>query len=79
MPHSPNVGFNSMASLHIYSTVTNAVRPNEYSEEFTGPQEQVQKLFKEPVAIENGVLKLPDRPGLGLELDYEYLETRIQQ
>ena len=79
MPHSPNVGPNSMASLHIYSTVTNAVRPHEYSEEFTGPQEQVQKLFKEPVEIKNGVIKLPDRPGLGLELDYEYLETRIEQ
>ena len=79
MPHSPNVGPNSMASLHIYSTVTNAVRTHEYSEEFPGPQEQVQKLFKEPVEIKNGVIKLPDRPGLGLELDYEYLETRIEQ
>ena len=34
MPHSPSVGANSMASLHLYSTVTNAVRPHEFSEEF---------------------------------------------
>ena len=79
MPHSHNVGPNSMASLHIYSTVTNAVRPYEYSEEFTEPQEQVQKLFKEPVEIKNGLIKLPDRPGLGLELNYEYLSTRIEE
>ena len=37
MPHSPNVGANSAASLHAYSTISNAVRPHEFSEEFTGP------------------------------------------
>ena len=73
MPHSPSVGANSMASLHLYSTITNAVRPHEFSEEFTGPAEQVARLFKEPVLPVNGVLTLPDRPGLGLEIDEEYL------
>jgi len=74
MPHSPNVGANSMASLHLYATVTNAVRPHEFSEEFTGPAEQVANLFKEPVLPNNGSISIPDRPGLGLEVDPEALE-----
>lgn len=77
MPHSPNIGANSMASLHLYSTVTNAIRPHEYSEEFTGPPEQVSLLFKEPVLPKNGAIKLPDRPGIGLELDEKHLEKAL--
>lgn len=79
MPHSPVVGPNSMASLNIYSTVTNGIRPHEYSEEFTGPPEQVLKLFKDPVEINNGTITLPDRPGLGLELNEEYFKSRIEE
>ena len=44
MPHSSNVGANSLASLQAYSTVTNAVRPHEFSEEFTRPVEQILEL-----------------------------------
>ena len=77
MPHSPSVGANSMASLHLYSTVTNAVRPHEFSEEFTVPAEELAKLYKEPVIPENGHISLPDRPGLGLELDQQALKEFI--
>jgi L-alanine-DL-glutamate epimerase-like enolase superfamily enzyme len=77
MPHSPNIGANSAASLHAYSTVTNAVRPHEFSEEFTGPTERVAELFVDPIVPENGKIKLPDRPGLGLELDQKALSKAI--
>ncbi len=77
MPHSPNVGANSVASLHAYSTVTNAVRPHEFSEEFTGPAERVAELFVDPIIPENGVIKLPDRPGLGLDFDDAALQRAI--
>ena len=77
MPHSPSVGVNSVASLHAYSTVTNAVRPHEFSEEFTGPAERVASLFVDPIIPENGVIKLPDRPGFGLEFDEAELEKAI--
>ena len=77
MPHSPSVGVNSVASLHAYSTVTNAVRPHEFSEEFTGPTERVASLFVAPIIPENGVIKLPDRPGFGLEFDEAELEKAI--
>jgi L-alanine-DL-glutamate epimerase-like enolase superfamily enzyme len=69
MPHSPVVGINFVASLHAYATVTNAVRPHEFSEEFTGPAEHIAKLFKEPIIPVDGRVTLPDRPGFGLELD----------
>ena len=69
MPHSPNIGPNAAASLHAYSTVTNAVRPHEFSEEFTGLAEVVGEIYQEPLIPEGGVIRLPDRPGLGLELD----------
>ncbi len=69
MPHSPNIGPNAAASLHAYSTVTNAVRPHEFSEEFTGPAEVVGEIYQEPLIPEDGVIRLPDRPGLGLEID----------
>ncbi len=77
MPHSPNIGANSLASLHAYSTVTNAIRPHEFSEEFTGPAEGVAELFQEPIIPENGKIKLSDRPGLGLELDENALAAAI--
>ena len=68
-----------MASLHLYSTVTNAVRPHEFSEEFTGPAEEVSRLNKEPVLPKNGEISLPDRPGLGLEIDPNALKTFIDE
>lgn len=79
MPHSPSVGANSMASLHLYSTVTNAVRPHEFSEEFTGPAEEVSKLYQEPILPKNGTISLPDRPGLGLEINPDALKNFIDE
>ena len=77
MPHSPSIGANSLASLHAYSTVTNAVRPHEFSDEFTGPVDRIAALYVDPIIPENGVIKLSDRPGLGLELDQKALADAI--
>ena len=77
MPHCPQAGINLIGSLHAYVTVTNAVRPHEFSEEFTGPVENVAKLFKEPIIPENGSITLSDRPGLGLEYDENELKKVI--
>ena len=57
--------------------MTNAVRPHEYSEEFTGPVEAVAELFVEPIVPESGKIRLSDRPGLGLELDPKTLSKAI--
>ncbi len=77
MPHSPSAGINSVASLHAYSTVGNATRPHEFSEEFTGPVEETAVLFEEPIVPDNGTITLPDRPGWGLTLNEDALKQAI--
>ena len=69
MPHSPQAGINSMASLHTYSTVQNATRPHEFSTEFSGPLDEVAELYGNGVLPKKGVMHLSDRPGLGIELN----------
>ena len=69
MPHSPQAGINSMASLHTYSTVQNATRPHEFSTEFSGPLDQVHELYGDVVIPVKGQMHLSDRPGLGIELN----------
>lgn len=69
MPHSPQAGINSMASLHTYASVQNATRPHEFSTEFSGPLEDVVDLYGEAVAPVEGSMLLSDRSGLGIELN----------
>ncbi|MDP6666997.1 MAG: mandelate racemase/muconate lactonizing enzyme family protein [Dehalococcoidia bacterium] len=69
MPHSPQAGINSMASLHAYSTVQNATRPHEFSTEFSGPLDEVAELYGNGVLPKSGDMILSDRPGLGIELN----------
>ena len=68
-----------MASLHLYATITNAVRPHEFSEEFTGPAEEVAKLYQEPILPVNGSISIPDRPGLGLEIDQKAFQSMLDE
>ena len=69
MPHSPQAGINSMASLHVYATLQNATRPHEFSTEFSGPLDEVAELFGEDVLPQNGTMVLSDKPGLGIDLN----------
>ncbi len=71
--YAPRI-ISSAASLHLYSTVTNAVRPHEYSTEFSGPKEVFESLFQQPIVVKDGDAELPNRPGLGLELDMRTVE-----
>ena len=64
MPHSPQAGINSMASLHVYATVQNATRPHEFSIEFSGPLDDVADLYGEDVLPRDGAMVLTDRAGL---------------
>lgn len=79
MPHSPNVGANMVASLHAYCTMANAVRPHEFSEEFTGPADAIAELFTEPIIPQGGTITLTDRPGLGLEFDQKALKAATEK
>ena len=69
MPHSPQAGINSMASLHVYATVQNATRPHEFSTEFSGPLDDVAELYGEDVLPRDGAMILTDRPGFGIALN----------
>lgn len=69
MPHSPQAGINSMASLHTYATTLNATRPHEFSTEFSGPLDDVHDLYGDVVIPDKGVMHLSDRPGLGIDLN----------
>ena len=75
MPHSPQAGINSMASLHTYATQQNATRPHEFSIEFSGPLDDVAELFGERVLPKDGAMELSDKPGFGIELN----ETALQR
>jgi D-arabinonate dehydratase/D-galactarolactone cycloisomerase len=77
MPHSPYMGLNGAASLHVYATLINAVQPHEFSTEGTASIDEIASLFVEPIVPHEGRVELPDRPGLGLELDERALEAAI--
>ena len=69
MPHSPNTGINSVASIHCYSTIKNAIRPHEFSTEFAPPLDDIAALYGDHVVPTDGVITLTDKPGLGIDLD----------
>lgn len=73
MPHCPSAGISSAASLHLYSTYVNATRPHEY--QVWDPA--VLDLYREPIRPKDGVVTLPDGPGLGLELDEDVLASLL--
>lgn len=74
MPHSPQAGINSMASLHVYATTLNANRPHEFSTEFSGPLDEVAELYGEHVIPKEGTMFLTDKPGLGIDLNEATVE-----
>ena len=74
MPHCPSATIAAAASLHLYATVTNGVRPHEFSYEGFSSREQLESLFLEPLRPGDGYVALSDKPGLGLEIDDKVLE-----
>ena len=78
MPHSPQAGINSIASLHAYSTVQNATRPHEFSTEFSGSLDDIAELYGENVIPKNGSITLNKKPGLGIEIN-EKVVTKMSK
>lgn len=75
MPHSPQAGINSMASIHVYATVQKATRPHEFSTEFSGPLEELAQLYGDHVVPKDGEINLTSRPGIGIDLNESKLEA----
>ncbi len=61
------------AGLALCATLPLSTRPQE----FTGPRPDLDELFKEPLELKEGQITLPDRPGLGLEIDEKKLAKAL--
>jgi L-alanine-DL-glutamate epimerase-like enolase superfamily enzyme len=65
VPHQTQPTIGTAANLHVIAALHGCDRPQEY----TGQRPELDALFKEPLVFKDGHILLPDRPGLGLELD----------
>jgi L-alanine-DL-glutamate epimerase-like enolase superfamily enzyme len=61
----PTIG--TAASLHFCAASSNAL----YPQEFTGHRDALRALFRNELEFVDGHLRVPDEPGLGLEVDEE--------
>ncbi|MGY4689465.1 muconate/chloromuconate family cycloisomerase [Salibacterium sp. K-3] len=59
------------AALHAYGSIPNL----DYGSELFGPDWLADDLVRDPLAVENGCMRVPDQPGLGVELDEAKVET----
>ena len=70
-PHDASGPINILAGAHTMMTV-----PNFYKLEFNHAALDVHnRIIDHPLDIRDGVLHLSERPGLGVELDEEYLDA----
>ncbi|MEX2541960.1 MAG: enolase C-terminal domain-like protein [Trueperaceae bacterium] len=70
IPHAWSTGIVSAASLHLLATLPQA----RYLEYCIRPNPLNTSLVKNPVTVENGVAKVPQSPGLWIELDEAQLQ-----
>ena len=68
--HCTTMGFMDIANLH----VSCAIRNCEYFELLV-PEEPFRFPMKDPYPIANGVAQVPQRPGIGVELDWDRIEN----
>ena len=69
VPHQTQPTIGTAANLHVISSLQHANRPQEY----TGQNPKLDSIFKEPLVFEDGYIHVPQKPGLGLELDEKKL------
>jgi L-alanine-DL-glutamate epimerase-like enolase superfamily enzyme len=64
IPHNWHGGGTTMANAHFVAGIPN----RDYCELNQTNNPLKEGIFKEPLTVENGVMKLPQKPGFGLEL-----------
>jgi galactonate dehydratase len=64
-PHSPLGPVSTAVSVHFAASTPNFLIL-EYVPDRQGP---MRELVREPLVLEGGYLRVPDRPGLGIELN----------
>lgn len=72
VPHQTQPSLGHTANLHFVAALPFSHYPCEYNDK-SGTQEVV---FQTPVRPENGLFRLSERPGLGLEIDEVALDAR---
>jgi galactonate dehydratase len=70
-PHGPYGPVNLAACLHVAATT-----PNFLIQEAADTFRLGERHLKEPFKLSNGYIELPTKPGLGIELDEDYLKTQ---
>jgi|TARA_B110000263_G_C15266858_1_gene491540 galactonate dehydratase len=74
-PHDASGPINIMAGAHTMMTV-----PNFYKLEFNHAQlDSHNSLIDRPLDIVDGKLKMSEKPGLGIELDVEFIEAHLDE
>ena len=69
-PHNPNGPICTAASIHVDAAV-----PNFFIQEFVIDDEPLRSnVQQEPIRVIDGYFEIPDRPGLGVEINEEYLD-----
>ena len=69
-PHNPNGPICTAASIQV-----DAAAPNFLIQEFVISDEPLRsQLQQEPYKVVDGYFEIPDRPGLGVEINEEYLD-----
>src|SRR5215475_7448158 len=64
-PHNPLGPVSTAAAVHFAASTPNFLIL-EYQPDRSGP---MRELIREPLALEDGHIRIPDRPGLGIELN----------
>lgn len=71
-PHNSNGPIGTLASLHLDASI-----PNCIIQEFFYPYlEHYNEILTEPIEYSGGFLKIPDRPGLGADINEEAITRR---
>jgi D-arabinonate dehydratase/D-galactarolactone cycloisomerase len=73
VPHQTQPTIGTAANLHCIAALQHANRPQEY----TGQNAELDALFRQPLVFSDGMLTVPDTPGLGLELDPDALAKAV--
>ena len=63
-------GIGTVASAHLFATFANLA----WGTELFGPLLLTEEILTEPLAYENFALKVPNKPGLGVEIDWDRIE-----
>jgi galactonate dehydratase len=70
-PHNPQGPVATAISAHVDTTVPNFMIQEVFQ---TYDVDWVNDLLVDPIAVEDGYIQIPQRPGLGIELDMDVVE-----